>query len=415
MGLTIYTDDYDQYSDQWANTYAAAQPFAHAQHLSTSSFSSQSSGLRSSQTSGFSDVSLRDSVSSFASTWSRASSMHRDQHVSQAEYLLSHGPSAQSAYFPSPVEDTSSLTVKRRPSKKPATQEKDYFKTCVSANKQSRTCSKEHKYFCTSCKKPFVEKADWKRHEETYQERPEMFQCDLCPAIYFLDKDFSVHHMQSHRCAPCSGGGCSNNNKWNKKTHALLARKKRRTRTGWGCGFCCHFSSDWTERCNHLAQHMEKEGRTYADWIHSNVIHSLLQRPAILYEWRKIVQGMQLHTVPCSWNQHSTGRVEGYPESNPIPQLQDYLEYFTPDQDPAALAQLAYRKLIVHSKPPRAAVVSPQPQPPPPPSVPARDRRQQTVQDLARDADQWTQFIKSIVDDDISPQDVCHLDGWSAA
>ncbi|XP_014560731.1 hypothetical protein COCVIDRAFT_12496 [Bipolaris victoriae FI3] len=401
------TGGHGQHNGHWSNTDIPSRSFPHAQHLSVSSFSSAGSSLRSSQTSAFSDLSFRDSVSS-SSSWSRTSGMGRDQHVLQTEYALSHGPSASSSYFSSPIEETSSITSKRRPSRKPLVQEKDYFKTCVSAHKQSRTCTKSHKYFCTSCKKPFVEKADWKRHEETYQERPEMFECDLCPAIYFLDKDFTAHHVQSHRCAPCSG-----TTKWNKKTHMLSARKERMTRTGWGCGFCCHFSSDWTERCNHLAHHMEKQGLTESDWIHSNVIHSLLQRPVISYEWRRIVQGMQLHTVLCSWNQHSTGRVEGYPESNPVPQLQDYLEYFTPDQDPVALAQLAYRKMIRHSEaPPRMAA----PLPPLPQEqqqqVPARERRGQTLEDLKRDTEQWTPFINSVIADDVLPQSMYHQGSW---
>ncbi|EMD96456.1 hypothetical protein COCC4DRAFT_177794 [Bipolaris maydis ATCC 48331] len=402
------TGGHGQHNSHWSNTDIPPQSFPHAQHLSSSSFSSAGSSLRSSQTSGFSDLSFRDSVSS-SSSWSRTSGMGRDQHVLQTEYMLSHGSSAPSPYFSSPIEETGSITSKRRPSRKPVMQEKDYFKTCVSAHKQSRTCTKSHKYFCTSCKKPFVEKADWKRHEETYQERPEMFECDLCPAIYFLEKDFTAHHGQSHRCAPCSG-----TTKYHKKTHVLSARKERMARTGWGCGFCCHFSSDWTERCNHLAHHMEKQGLTESDWIHSNVIHSLLQRPVVSHEWRSIIQGMQLHTVLCSWNQHSTGRVEGYPESNPVPQLQDYLEYFTPDHDPVALAHLAYRKMIRHSEAPRSRTAAPLPPLPQQQQqqVPARERRGQTLQDLTRDPDLWTQFINSVVDDDVMPQGVCPLDDF---
>lgn len=122
---------------------------------------------------------------------------------------------------------------------------------------------------------------------------------------------------------------------------------------------------------------------------------------------------MQLHTVLCSWNQHSTGRVEGYPESNPVPQLQDYLEYFTPDQDPVALAQLAYRKMIRHSEaPPRTAA----PLPPLPQEqqqqVSARERRGQTLEDLKRDTEQWTPFINSVIADDVLPQGIYHQGSW---
>lgn len=116
------------------------------------------------------------------------------------------------------------------------------------------------------------------------------------------------------------------------------------------------------------------------------------------------MQGMQLHTVPCSWNQHSTGRVEGYPESNPVAQLQDYLEYFTHDQDAAAVAQLAYRKMIRHS-PPVAG---------PPPPVPAKDRRFRPQQDATRDMGLWSPLEGSIVEDDVSPRGVCRMEDWYA-
>ncbi|EOA92281.1 hypothetical protein ACJQWK_03828 [Exserohilum turcicum] len=391
--------DNDGYSSYWPSVDITIQPYAHSHHLSVSSFSSATPSFRSSRNSGFSETSLRDSVASSASGWSRASNGFPDQHVLQTKQLLSRRSLSQSSNMSSPAEEPSSVPAKRRAAKKPAAQERDYFKTCVSANKQPRTCSKEHRYFCTSCKKPFVEKADWKRHEETYQERPEMFQCDLCPAIYFLEKDFTGHHVQSHRCAPCSGS-----TKWNRKSHVLSAKRSRMTRTGWGCGFCCHFSSDWTERCNHLAHHMEKQGLTASHWIHSNVIQSLLQRPQIYYEWRRVVQGMQLHTVLCLWSQHSTGRVEGYPESNPVAQLQDYLEYFTPDQDAAALAQLAYRKMIRHSAPSAE-----------PPPVPLKDRRAKALQDCTKHTELWSQFMDSVLEDEVLPRGVCHTEDWYAA
>ncbi|KNG43933.1 hypothetical protein TW65_09192 [Stemphylium lycopersici] len=291
-----YENTQDPYLGHWPNSNVVAQPSAHPQHFSASSFSSTVPSYRSSNNSAFSGSSLRGSVASSVSDWSHSSSMSRDQHVLQTEYLLSNGPSAQVSYTPSPIEDVESLTAKGRPAKKPVAQEKDYFKTCVSANKQSRTCSKEYKYFCTSCGRPFVEKADWKRHEETFQERPEMFQCDLCPAIYFLDKDFTAHHVK-----------------------------------------------------------------------------------------------------------HSTGRVEGYPDSNPNPQLQDYLEYYTSDQNATLLAHLAYRKMVKHPPPSHS---------PAPPPVPPKDHRGKALQDLTEDTDSWTQFINTVVEDNVPPQGVCHMDSW---
>jgi hypothetical protein len=398
--LTIITESHSQYPNQWPNANVAHQPFVHRQHLSTSSYSSTIPSVRSSNNSVFSQLPLRDSVSSSISGWSHSSDLSKDQHISQTEYLLSRRSSAQPSYAHSPAEDVEepvSLTVRRRPVRRPATQEKDYFKTCVSGSKQSRQCEKEHKYFCTICQKTFVEKADWKRHEETYQERPEKFQCDLCPAIYFLGKDFATHHSQSHRCGPCSENTrCSN------KPHVLSARRKRMTRTGWGCGFCRHFSSDWIERCNHIAQHVEKEGMTAAHWYHSKVIYSLLQRPTIYLHWTRVLRSRP-HITTCSWNQHSTGRVESYPESNPVPQLQDYLEYFTPEQNAAALAQLALDKMVKTSAPQR--VHKPLP-------VLPRDSRTTSLQELTKETESWTQLLNSVIEDDVFPTGVEYLESW---
>ena len=336
-------------------------------------------------------------MSSSISSWSHTSNTTNDSHPAHTDYLLDHVSPVQTSYKRMEVEEAVLSAATRRAIRGPATQEKDYFRTCISASKQSRACSKKHKYFCTSCQRPFVEKADWKRHEETYQERLEMFKCDLCPAIYFLEKDFATHHVQSHRCAPCG-----ENTRCNKKAHVLSARKRRMARTGWGCGFCCHFSSNWTERCNHIAHHVEKEGLTISKWYHSRVIFSLLQRPDVYYEWMNLLRGAQPRVTSCSWNQHSTGRVEGYPESNPMPQLQDYLEYFCPNQDAAALAQLAFDKMVRTSASPRVSV---------PPPVPPKDYRNISIQDLTKETESWTQFINSIVEDDVSPTGICH-DGW---
>lgn len=331
-------------------------------------------------------------MSSSISGYSNTSDMSRDQHFSMAEHLLCHGPVEPTLYDSSPTEERCQRPTKGKSPKKPATQEKDYFKTCVSASKQSRVCSKKHKYFCTSCERPFVEKADWKRHEETYQERPEMFTCDLCDHIYFLAKDFTKHHAQSHRCMSCAEVGRG------KKTHALSAKRRRMIRTGWGCGFCCHFSTDWTERCDHVARHMEKDGLTAKEWKHTNVIYSLLQRPGIYHEWLRLSRALPSLTG-CGWNRTTTGRVEGYPESNLTPQLQDYLEYFTSDQDAAAVAQMAYRKLKKASAPP----------PVPPKDYPAASVRNWDVEMVP-----WGQLTNSVVEDDVLPTGISRLDGWYA-
>ena len=236
---------------QWPTANTVRQPFVSPQHLSTSSFSSAMSSYRSSGNSSFSQTPLRDSMSSSTSGYSNSSDMSRNQNFSMAEHLLCHGPADPPLYPATPTEERCQRPTKGKSPKKPAPQSKDYFKTCVSAHKQSRLCPKPHAYFCTSCTRPFISKADWKRHEETYQERPEMFTCGLCDHIYFLAKDYTKHHATAHRCTSCAEVGSGR-----KKIHALSARRRRMTRTGWGCGFCVHFSNEWGERCDHVARHM---------------------------------------------------------------------------------------------------------------------------------------------------------------
>ena len=229
--------------------------------------------------------------------------------------------------------------AKRRTTKRHTTSEKDPFATCVSRTRRSRRSQRDPKYWCTSCEEPFVEKYDWKRHEETYQERRFIFRCELCRAIYFLEKDFLYHHDIRHNCETCQ-----------KEGHIDSARQVRRSRTGWGCGFCTYFCTDWKERCNHVAYHFESGGKTMSNWLHSNVINSLLQRPEISEEWFKIMPP-QTPLKSYRWDHHNTGRVDGYPESNESPHLQDLLEYYRPGDDAAVLAQLALDRIIYISCP----------------------------------------------------------------
>ncbi|CAE7192997.1 hypothetical protein PTNB85_06331 [Pyrenophora teres f. teres] len=147
---------------------------------------------------------------------------------------------------------------------------------------------------------------------------------------------------------------------------------------------------------NHLLDNAPST-RTSCNRMDSRVILSLLHRPDVYYEWMSLLRSSQPRITNCSWNQHSTGRVEGYPESNPKPQLQDYLEYFSPDQDAAALAQMAFDKMVKTTAPP---------------PVPPKDYRNTSLQNLTRQTESWTQFINSVVEDDISPTGVCHIDSW---
>jgi hypothetical protein len=326
---------------------------------------------------------------------SSGSERTREQYISDTERALGYMSSIPPSYGTGQTEGpTSPLPLpKKQATQRPPAQERDPFATCVSRPQRPRRSHKETKYACTACKEPFATKYDWKRHEETYQERPEMFQCSLCDIIYFLDKDFLYHHQKGHRCKTCDQFG-----------HVLSARKQRTVRTGWGCGFCVHFSTDWKERCDHVARHFEKGGKTMKDWHQSTVIYSLLQRPEIRSEWNRILQSQQRLNPRFGWNQHSTGRVEGYPDSNPTPQLQDLLEYYTPIQDAAALAQLAYEQGLLRKKLPNT---------PAPSQVPEKDHYHHhhaaSHYDPTEDTVSWNRFTNTIPEDDVMPSGVCNL------
>ncbi|KAF2035999.1 hypothetical protein EK21DRAFT_44093, partial [Setomelanomma holmii] len=214
-----------------------------------------------------------------------------------------------------------------------------FYKTCVSHKRKGRRSSKKPRYICTVCKEGLIDKTDWKRHEETCQERPESFECDLCNAVYFLNKDFKKHHAAAHLCNRCTSRD-------SRKEHAERARRLRRTRSGWGCGFCYHFSDKWTERCNHVASHFDKMGTTIADWNHSAVIYSLLQRPAVRAEWDAVLRESGQKFLAIDWDPQTTGRTEGYPDIDSTPKLQDMLEFLVPSGDAKTLAQMAFDQAV---------------------------------------------------------------------
>lgn len=284
-----------------------------------------------------------------------------------------------------PSKPTPPSSAKRKASQRQTSPEKDSFATCVSRTRRSRRTQREPRYWCTACEEPFIEKYDWKRHEETYQERRFVYRCNLCRAVYFLDKDFIHHHESRHNCETCQ-----------LNEHQEEAKQERPARTGWGCGFCTHFSSDWKERCKHIAQHFE-EGKTMADWHHSSVIESLLQRPVIRPEWSRILQSQPQLRCNFGWNQHNTGRVEGFPEKDLKPHLQDLLERYKPGDNVAGLAQLAFRKIAFPARPPPA---------------PSKDHQAQVMVAVQSDVDDpmWTLLTNTIVADDISPTGVCEPD-----
>ncbi|KAL5120156.1 hypothetical protein ACEQ8H_001982 [Pleosporales sp. CAS-2024a] len=394
--------DYDSQSiERWPTSYIGyALPYQ--QHWSISSHSTTSSYARSSNNSFVTGFQNRASTISTDSSFSTISNQSRRHHLAQAERSLNGFSSPLSPYTPSPVDAPAPQVTRKRHTPRLPAPEKDYYKTCVSRKQRARRANTVQKYFCTICQEPFVEKADWKRHEETFQERTEEFQCDICYAKYFLDKDFVTHHVQAHGCVHCnSSTRCS------LKKHVQESRRGRKSRTGWGCGFCYHFSTNWTERCNHVADHFDCEGKTMSEWRHSCVIYSLLHRPAVLTEWNAILEKRMRPVKSLAWNSHSTGREEGYPDSGRCPRLQDWLEFFTPDQNAAALAQKAF-DLAIDCEPLDIA-----------PPVPPKDyhlNHTTSLRDLTNDTESWTQFVKSIVNDDHFPTAVTEPEegAWSS-
>lgn len=293
---------------------------------------SSASNYRFSNNSTFSQWHARDSIASTNTTWSHFSDLSRDHFISQAERSLSAHSSISYPQNVGPLEEPTPEPPPKRLTQRQPAQDKEPFSTCVSRAKRPRRGGKEPKYWCTSCREGFGEKYDWKRHEETFQERSEMYECGLCNKSYFLDKDFIHHHQKGHRCKTCA-----------ENQHVENARRRRVSRTGWGCGFCIRFDSDWAERCKHVAWHFER-GDTMANWKHAKLIFSLLQQPIIRDAWIHLIEEKQELNPSFGWNQSETGRAEGYPDSNRPPQLQDLLEFYTPDQSAETLVQLAYEK-----------------------------------------------------------------------
>ncbi|KAF1955643.1 hypothetical protein CC80DRAFT_447427 [Byssothecium circinans] len=377
---------------------------SHNRQPSTSTQSSYSSAFRSSNGSTFSQWRPRNSIASTNTAWSQVEYSEEQQIALTASALESRSLVASPPPH-APFEESTAVPSAKRAAPRQQALKRDPFETCVSRRKRSRPAQKLSRYWCTSCEEGFGEKYDWKRHEETYQERTEMFECDLCENVYFLDKDFAQHHQKSHRCRVCGP-----------KHHVDLARRKRMARTGWGCGFCNHFSSDWGERCNHIDGHFQKENKTMDDWHHSQVIFSLLQRPEILPHWNRLLEIKKRTRSAFRWKSHNSGRVEGFPESNPSPQLQDLLEYWTRDQDIAPIVNLGFKLGLKEKELPRL----PEPEEGHEPMqqhqspqalthLPAASHR------LADEIPPWSSFLDTIIEDSLQPTGAIDLEAFNSA
>lgn len=296
---------------------------------STSTRSSASSNIRLSDNSVFSHHQWRGSVASTNTSISTFSQSSRERYIAQAQHTLNANsviPSTSNANSV-PAFEVKILATYSSPQRS-AEQSKNRLLTCVSRTKRTKPPGRKSRYWCTSCHEGFGEKYDWKRHEEVYQERSETYHCDLCRKDYFLDKDFLHHHQQSHKCRTCR-----------ENKHVDRARRRQQKRTGWGCGFCLHFDDDWNERINHVAKHFEAGERV---WDQTKVILSLLQRPRVLPEFRRLIESNGVENSSFDWNQIEAGRAENNPNNDGTRQLQDLLEFYTPDQNPATLVALAW-------------------------------------------------------------------------
>jgi hypothetical protein len=131
----------------------------------------------------------------------------------------------------------------------------------------------------------------------------------------------------------------------------------RRSRTGWGCGFCHYFTADWPEVSKHIGDHFTHDAKTVSDWSYNTAIHSLLNRPTLDLEWTWLVVKNASSSVEFEWNPatpsnlipHDISRLTSQIEvlqdcidSDGSMSLQDALETFSPDQDAAELANRAY-------------------------------------------------------------------------
>ncbi|KAF2732425.1 hypothetical protein EJ04DRAFT_496941 [Polyplosphaeria fusca] len=301
-------------------------------HQSTSTMSSFGSNAHPSRgNSVFSDLHFRNSVASVGTALTGVSDVPEEYHRTQTERQLNANSILDSQHTPAVAAPTPDSELESNASFR-FQDGNEGFPTCMTRTKRSKRSAKPPRYWCTSCEEGFGAKCDWIRHEETYQERPAMYPCDMCEKTYFLDKDFVHHHQNSHKCRVCA-----------QRRHVENARRGRRCRTAWGCGFCDRFDTDWNQRCAHVASHFES-GKTISEWHHSRVIWSLLQQPRIHQAWVQLLEQKQVAIPSFSWNRHTTGRAEGFSDAACQPQLQDLLEFYTNEMDPTPIVQLAFDK-----------------------------------------------------------------------
>ncbi|KAF2643342.1 hypothetical protein P280DRAFT_467393 [Massarina eburnea CBS 473.64] len=153
-------------------------------------------------------------------------------------------------------------------------------------------------FFCTFCaeagiKKTFGTKHDWKRHEGNFHTGTGLeWRCGIgsCPHVADRGQALTKHVARFHP--------------GNKHLPPP-------TQLEWlyGCGFkkCRIVSSNWKERCNHVARCMQ---RTTSDWDYSQTIRNLLEDDHTTQLWAYITNSLDPSgNMPLSamqWEQSKT-------------------------------------------------------------------------------------------------------------
>ncbi|OCL11501.1 hypothetical protein AOQ84DRAFT_437652 [Glonium stellatum] len=134
----------------------------------------------------------------------------------------------------------------------------------------------EKPYFCTYCAETgkttfFTAKSDWKKHQQNYHESNKEYRCRIndCSQIFNHHHKYKRHWVKQHE----SLAGFSV-----EEVVKQLPQKKV-----FGCGFtrCKQVSYEWDKYCNHVADHMKREGLKPSDWSYSNTFRNLLRQELI--------------------------------------------------------------------------------------------------------------------------------------
>lgn len=300
----------------------------HHARLSVSSTNSASTGMQS--------IFSANSRTSFDSVATRYEFQQQNQQTGQRQLPPPSVPVTPT----SPGQSTKQIAASTQPSPTTPIQQKHHPPSSATSEKI---------YTCTSCDTGFKRKFDWKRHEEEFHERFKKYPCPDCNRILWGSNSFNQHHKVAHGCKTCP--------------HADAVVKYTRKRTAWGCGFCAAFLPTRERYFDHVAHHFDKERKTKAEWLHSNVIYGLLHQRVIHDIW-KAQTTQRAREQPdrmekLSWDPAKTGRAQGFMEGECAGQLQDLLEFFTGSKDEAkSICRLAYEQAdILYS--PRSLPPSP--------------------------------------------------------